>query len=67
MYVCVGVAEALLKKSEDNLQKLVLFFHHLGLENQTEVVRLGGRLSYPLSHPSSPHFSFLLITNLRYV
>lgn len=36
-------------KSEDNCKESVLSFHHVGLRDQTEVIRLGGKHLYPLS------------------
>lgn len=40
-------------RSEDNLKESVLFFYHVGSENQTEVVRIGGSCLYPLSYFTS--------------
>lgn len=44
-------------KSGDNIQALVLSFHHVGSRNWTEVVGLGGKHLY-LSHVASPLNSF---------
>lgn len=46
-HVC---ATAQLVKSEESSQDSVLSFHHVGLGDQTQVVRFGGKCLYPLEH-----------------
>lgn len=41
-------------KSENNLEELVLSFYHMGHRDQTWILRIGGKPSYPLSHPDNP-------------
>lgn len=44
-HVC---ATAQLVKSEESSQDSVLSFHHVGLGDQTQIVRFGGKCLYPL-------------------
>jgi hypothetical protein len=44
-----------MRRSENSLQGLVLSFHSVGLWSQTQVVRLGSKCFYPLSHPFCIH------------
>lgn len=39
-------------RSEDNSQGSVVFFHHVGRRNQTQIISLGSRCLYLLSHRS---------------
>jgi hypothetical protein len=49
-------------KREDNLKKLVLFFHSVGPANPTQDIRLGKHL---FAEPSCrPPASFLLLFNI---
>lgn len=59
VHVCVkACAMAGVCSSEDSLWELVLSFSYVSPKGQTEVVKLGGRHAYPLSHLTSPMFSF---------
>lgn len=50
LYVCVCMhAMVHVCRSEDNFQKLVLSFYQVDPNDRTQVVRLGGTHSYPLS------------------
>jgi hypothetical protein len=42
--------------SGDNLQKLVLAFHSMGPGKPTQVIGIGGRHLYRLSHLTGPYF-----------
>ena len=42
-------------KSEDNLQDSVLYSHIVGLENPTQVIGLGDKCLYLLSHLLKPN------------
>jgi len=61
MYVCmcvVAVASMGEGSKDNNLKNLVLFSHHGGLGDPTQMAGLGGRSFYPLSHFSAiqyPH------------
>ena len=44
------VTERVWRRSEDNLQGLVLSFHHIDSWDKTRVFRLGCKHLYPLSH-----------------
>jgi hypothetical protein len=44
-------------RSEDNLFKLVFFFHHVGPRDGTQVFRLGGKCLY-LGTTFTAHFLF---------
>lgn len=46
---------------EDNLQKSVISFHHLGPKNPTQATRLCSRQLYPLSHLFSPHATLVIL------
>lgn len=50
---CVGPTMALMWKSEKNLWVLDLFYH-LGSKDQTQVISLGGKCVYLLSHLTGP-------------
>lgn len=50
---------ALLKSSEDSLQKLILYFHHVCHGAQTQIVRLDGKRLYLLQHLPGPPYLFL--------
>lgn len=52
LYVCVCMHVktcAMCVEVKDNLQKSVLFFHHVASEDPIPVIRLGSNF-YPLSH-----------------
>lgn len=49
---------AQLGRSEDNFWGSVLSFQHVGLGDQTQVVRCGGKYLYPLSHLKWPFTYF---------
>lgn len=36
--------------TENNLGKLILLFHHMGLSDQTSIIRLGVKCLYPVSY-----------------
>ena len=42
------------RRSEDNFLKLGLYFCHVDLGDQTQVIRLGGKYLYLLSYLASP-------------
>lgn len=57
IYVCWVAAKfthflACMWRSEDNFQSSVLY--SVGTSDQTQVIRLGGKCFYPLSHPVGP-------------
>lgn len=62
VYVCMWVilyhthVMVYMWKPEDNSQELVLFppCHHVGPSSRTQVVRLGCRCCFPLSHLTGP-------------
>ena len=55
MYVHMSVhAMTWMWSSEDSFWELVLTFHHVGLGDQTQAVRLGGKCLYPLTHLEGP-------------
>lgn len=59
LYVCGGMHPMVyLWRSEKNLQKSILFLHfyRVGSRNQTQVVSLGGKHLYLMSHFFSPYF-----------
>lgn len=43
---------------EDNLQKSVCAFYHVSSADQTQVIRLGSKWLYPLSHLSASQRTF---------
>lgn len=53
MYACICV-KAHVCKSGNNLQVLVLSFHHAGLGDWIDIIRLGSRFLHMLSHLSHP-------------
>ena len=61
MCVCVCVcvySVPCIWKSENNLWELVIPFHHVDLQDKTQVVRLGEKCPHPLNHLTSlPAFS----------
>lgn len=54
LYLCVCVYAYVLG---DNLS--VFSFHHVGLRDQIQVIRLGARCLHRLSHPVDPEKGFL--------
>lgn len=46
-------------RSEGNFQGLILSLYYMGPRVRTQVIRLGGKYSNPLSHPNSLCFVFL--------
>lgn len=42
-YICLLHVHTHRGNSEDSLQEYVLFFHHVGLEDGTQILRLGGK------------------------
>lgn len=44
----------MLSSLDNSLQESALSLHPVGLRDQTQVISLGGKLLYPLSHPTSP-------------
>lgn len=48
------IATACVWRSENNLQKSVLSFSHVGRGDQTQVIRFSCKYLYPLSHVTSP-------------
>ena len=56
--VCVCTSQRVHKEVEDNLWESVLFFHDVGPRDQTQVVRLGTKHLYLLSHPAHPLLGF---------
>lgn len=53
MHTCIHVT-VYVRRSEDNLEELVLSFHYMGSGDQTQVIRLGGKPLYPLSRFAGP-------------
>lgn len=45
---------AFMYKSEDNFLEAVLFSYYEGSEDWTQVIRLGSKFLYPVSHLSRP-------------
>jgi hypothetical protein len=45
-------------KSEDSLQELDLSLHHMSLGDGNQIIFLGSRHFYPLSHLPGPPFLF---------
>lgn len=61
--VCVEIdnqATVHVGRSEDNLQESVPSFHHVGLRDQAQVIRLGGKHLYSLSHLTDLWVAFIL-------
>lgn len=57
-----------LHKPEVSLQMLVLSLHHVGPRDETQVVRLGVRCLYSLSHLAGPkyvHLQCTLLSNIK--
>jgi hypothetical protein len=48
--------------SENNLLESLLPFHYVDSEDQIQVMRLGGKQFYPLSHLAGPRFYIILFT-----
>lgn len=42
----------------ENLEELLLSFHHMCPRDQTQIIRLGCKPLYPLCHVTSPQDSF---------
>lgn len=61
MYECACVWCVHVWVSEDNLQKSVLFFYHLGPVDSTKVVRLVDKWLYPHIHLSGLSVIFFLV------
>ena len=53
-------AMACMPRAEDNLQEYMLPFHHLGSGHCTQVIRLGSKYPYLLSHLGCPWNNFSL-------
>ena len=53
--MCTYITENTWRRSEGSLQGLVLPFYLVGLRDQRQVIRLGGKPLNPLSHFVSPH------------
>lgn len=50
-FFCVrGKGTACIERSEDNLQELVFYLHMWGHRGQTQVIRLGSKCLYSVSH-----------------
>lgn len=47
-------------RSEDNLSELILSYHHAGLREQTQAIKLGSKCFYLLSHLTG-----LTVTSLK--
>jgi hypothetical protein len=54
--LCVFMLCAMLYmwRSEGNIQKLVLSFHHVGSGDQIQFIRIGGKHCYSQCHLASP-------------
>lgn len=67
LFICGWGAHAMahMSKSEDNVQKLVLSFHHVDSRPQTQVTRLGGKCVYLTKYLTGPyhHFKFTTAKN----
>lgn len=64
-HVC---ATACMWRLKDNLQRLFLSFYHMSAKDRTQVISLGSRHSYPLSHLIDPKQLSLIMslgTSLR--
>lgn len=46
-------------RSEDNLWQSILSLHHVGPGNRTQIIRVGGKCLYQMSHLGAPEFPFL--------
>lgn len=49
-----------------DFQEPVLSFHHVSAENQTQVIRCGGKYLYPMSHLTGPIHFILAVLYLDY-
>lgn len=59
-FVCVHVCHRVHRlRSEDNLWQSVLSFHHVCPGNRTQIMRVGGKCLYQMSHLGAPEFPFL--------
>lgn len=45
-----GTCHVHICKSEYNLQELATYFHYVGFQGGTQVIRLDGRCLYPMGH-----------------
>lgn len=53
--VCIFIHEhTYVCRGQDNFQYFILSFHPVGLGDQTQIARLGGKLLSLLSHLTSP-------------
>lgn len=52
-------------KFKDNLYGVILSFYHVGLVDQTQVIKLAGTILYPLSHLAG--LKLLNFKNLEYL
>lgn len=54
MYLCICLCVCVYK-SENNLPELVLSSYHVGLEDQTQVIRFGGKHLYLMNDHAAPN------------
>lgn len=57
MYVCVYTVTHMWRLKDNVWKEVLSTFHHVGLRDQIQVIRLGGKYLYPLSYLISPKWS----------
>lgn len=60
MCACHGIHEDI----ENHWLEFVIIFYHVCFEDQSQLIRLGGKCSYSLSHLTGPKYFLLIYENL---